>query len=106
MNQQLEKASKAIMHTYNRNLIFDHGEDVYLYDTDVKKYLDFAGGIAVSALGYSNDTFKNALKGQIDKLIHISNLYYNEPSIQAAEKICSSFRHGSGVFYQQRNRSY
>ena len=86
MNKELEQASKAIMHTYNRNVLFDRGEDVYLYDSEGKRYLDFAAGIAVSAFGYSNDTYKNALKHQIDKLIHISNLYYNEPSIKAAQK--------------------
>lgn len=86
MNKELEMASRAIMHTYNRSVVFDRGEDVYLYDSEGKKYLDFAAGIAVSALGYSNAAYKDALKKQIDKLIHISNLYYNEPSIAAAQK--------------------
>lgn len=86
MNKELELASRAIMHTYNRNVVFDRGEDVYLYDSEGRKYLDFAAGIAVSALGYSNEAYKTALKNQVDKLIHISNLYYNEPSIAAAQK--------------------
>lgn len=82
----LLKDAGAIMHTYNRNKVFVKGEDVYLIDEKGKKYLDFAAGIAVSALGYSNDAFKNTLKNQVDTLIHTSNLYYNEPSIAAANK--------------------
>ena len=79
---------KALLHTYNRfPLVLDHGEGVYLYDTDGKKYLDFAAGIAVEALGYSNEAYKQALKDQIDKLIHTSNLYYNIPAVEAAKKI-------------------
>ena len=75
------------MHTYNRfSLVLDHGEGVYLYDTDKKAYLDFAAGIAVCALGYSNEAYKNALKDQVDKLLHTSNLYYNVPTIEAAKK--------------------
>jgi acetylornithine/N-succinyldiaminopimelate aminotransferase len=84
----MEKAEQALLHTYNRfPVVFDHGEDVYLYDTDGKKYLDFMAGIAVSALGYSNETFKTALKNQVDSLLHVSNLYYNTPTAEAAEKI-------------------
>ena len=66
--------------------MLDHGEGVYLYDTDKKAYLDFAAGIAVCALGYSNEAYKNALKDQVDKLLHTSNLYYNVPTIEAAKK--------------------
>ena len=75
------------MHNYNSfSLVLDHGEGVYLYDTDKKAYLDFAAGIAVCALGYSNEAYKNALKDQVDKLLHTSNLYYNVPTIEAAKK--------------------
>ena len=54
---------------------------------DGREYLDFAAGIAVFALGYGNETYNQALKDQIDKLIHTSNLYYNEPMGEAAEKL-------------------
>lgn len=81
----LEEVSKYFIHVYNRNIVFTKGEDVYLYDNNGEKYLDFGAGIAVSALGYSNEEYKQGLKDQIDKLIHISNLYFNEPSIKAAE---------------------
>lgn len=86
----LEEASKHFIHVYNRNIIFTKGEDVYLYDSNGEKYLDMGAGIAVSALGYSNEEYKQGLKDQIDKLIHISNLYFNEPSIKAAGYIAQA----------------
>lgn len=89
MNKQeyIDTAEQELLHTYNRfSLVLDHGEGVYLYDTDKKAYLDFAAGIAVCALGYSNEANKNALKDQVDKLLHTSNLYYNVPTIEAAKK--------------------
>ena len=89
MNKQeyIDTAEQELLHTYNRfSLVLDHGEGVYLYDTDKKANLDFAAGIAVCALGYSNEAYKNALKDQVDKLLHTSNLYYNVPTIEAAKK--------------------
>jgi acetylornithine/N-succinyldiaminopimelate aminotransferase len=85
--EYIAAAEQELLHTYNRfPLVLDHGEGVYLYDTDGKEYLDFAAGIAVSALGYSNKDYADALKGQIDKLLHTSNLYYSTPTIEAAGK--------------------
>ena len=82
----MEQAENNLLHTYNRfPLVLDHGEGVYLYDIEGKKYLDFAAGIAVQALGYADQ----ALKNQIDKLLHTSNLYYNQPVIEAEEKLCA-----------------
>ena len=81
----LQEADKHFIHTYNRSVIFEKGEGMYLFDNEGNKYLDMGAGIAVSALGYSNEEYKQALKDQIDKLIHVSNLYYTEPSIKAAE---------------------
>lgn len=84
----IDKAEQLLMHTYTRyQIVFDRGDGVYLYDTDGKKYLDFAAGIAVFALGYNNKEYNDALKGQIDKILHTSNLYYNEPAISAAYKL-------------------
>ncbi len=81
-------AEESLLHTYNRfPLVLDHGEGVYLYDTDGKKYLDFAAGIAVEALGYSNEEYKDALKQQVDALMHTSNLYYNVPIMNAAKRV-------------------
>ena len=85
--EYINAAEQELVHTYNRfPVVLEHGEGVYLYDTDGKKYLDFAAGIAVNALGYSNEEYKEALKGQVDKLIHTSNLYYNVPAVEAAKK--------------------
>lgn len=87
----INAAESSLLHTYNRfPLVLDHGEGVYLYDTDGKKYLDFAAGIAVCALGYSNEAHKTALKNQVDALLHTSNLYYNEPTIAAAQKVLAA----------------
>jgi len=88
MKGYIEEADKLFMHTYSRyRIIFDHGNGMYLYDTDGKKYLDFAAGIAVFALGYNNKAYNEALKQQIDKLLHTSNLFYNLPAIEAANKL-------------------
>lgn len=89
-NILMERSESRILHTYNRyKVVLDHGEGVYLYDIEGKKYLDFAAGIAVQALGYGNEEYNNALKNQIDKLLHTSNLYYNQPIAEAAEKLCA-----------------
>ena len=90
MNKQeyINVAEGELLHTYNRfPMVLDHGKDVYLYDVEGKEYLDFTAGIAVCSLGYSNENYKNALKSQVDKLLHTSNLYYNTPIIEAAQKI-------------------
>lgn len=87
-SEYMEEAEKVLLHTYNRfKIVLDKGDGVYLYDVDGKKYLDFAAGIAVFAFGYHNREYNDALKQQIDKLIHTSNLYYNVPAVEAAKKI-------------------
>lgn len=84
----MEKAENYVLHTYNRYpVVLDHGKGVRLYDVEGKEYLDFAAGIAVFALGYGNETYNQTLKDQIDRLIHTSNLYYNEQMADAAEKL-------------------
>lgn len=88
MKEYIEQAERDLLHTYNRyQVVLDRGEGVYLYDIEGKKYLDFCAGIAVFALGYHNEEYNNALKAQIDKVIHTSNYYYNVPAIEAARKI-------------------
>lgn len=88
MQRYIDEAEQALLHTYNRyQVVFDRGEGVYLYDMDGKKYLDFVSGIAVFALGYHNEAYNDALKSQIDKIIHTSNYYYNAPAIEAAKKL-------------------
>jgi len=88
MKEYIEEAEAALLHTYNRyQMVLDKGDGVYLYDITGKKYLDFVSGIAVFALGYNNKAYNDALKTQIDKLIHTSNYYYNVPAIEAAKKL-------------------
>ena len=90
-NTYIEQAEQVILHTYNRfQTVLDRGEGVRLYDVEGKEYLDFGAGIAVFALGYGHTGYNNALKAQIDKLIHTSNLYYNVPAIEAAGKLCEA----------------
>nr|WP_242874374.1 aspartate aminotransferase family protein [Marvinbryantia formatexigens] len=84
----MERTENYVLHTYNRApVVFESGEGVYLKDTDGKKYLDFAAGIAVMGLGYHYPGFDEALKAQIDKVIHTSNLFYNVPLADAAERL-------------------
>ena len=87
-NTYMEETNLELVHTYNRfPVVLDHGEGVYLYDTEGKKYLDFAAGIAVCGLGYSNEEYKTALKNQIDLLTHTSNLYYKTTCGKAAKAL-------------------
>ncbi len=82
----IDKLEDNVLHTYNRfQVAFDKGDGVYLYDVEGKKYLDFAAGIAVMALGYNNKEYNDTLKAQIDKLLHISNLFYSNPCAEAGE---------------------
>ena len=91
MQEYIQEGESALLHTYNRyQVVLDRGEGVYLYDTDGIKYLDFASGIGVFALGYNNKAYNDALKGQIDKLLHTSNYYYNVPAIRAAKKLTAA----------------
>lgn len=87
-DELITRADKVLMHTYNRfQIVLDSGEGVYLKDVNGKEYLDFAAGIAVFALGYGVKEYNDALKAQVDKLLHTSNLFYNEPAIKACEHI-------------------
>lgn len=93
MNEQIQAAEANILHTYNRfPVVFKRGEGCYLYDSEGKKYLDFAAGIAVNSLGYHYPEYDEALKKQIDCLTHVSNLYYNEPMIEAGAKLALASR--------------
>lgn len=86
--EYMDRAENAVLHTYNRfPVVLERGEGVRLYDLDGKEYLDFGAGIAVFALGYGNKAYNQALKDQVDKLIHTSNLFYNMPMTEAAEKL-------------------
>lgn len=91
MQDTLSLGEEYLLHVYNRfPVAFDHGEGVRLYDEDGKEYLDFCAGIAVFALGYGNKRYNDALKSQIDKIIHTSNLYYNRPTVEASKLLCEA----------------
>lgn len=76
-----------VLKTYNRYpIVLKKGEGVYLYDSEGKKYLDFGAGIAVQSLGYGNKELNEAIKEQVDTLMHTSNLFYNVPIARAAER--------------------
>ena len=88
MKEWIDEAEEVLLHTYNRYpVVFDHGDGVHLYDIEGKEYLDFVSGIGVFALGYNNKEYNDALKGQIDKILHTSNYYYNVPAINAAKAL-------------------
>lgn len=87
-NQYIEQAENALLHTYNRyQIVLEKGEGVYLYDDEGKKYLDFAAGIAVCSLGYGHPRYTKALKSQVERLVHTSNLFYSKPAAEAAERL-------------------
>ena len=86
--EYISRSENVILHTYNRfPVVLEKGEGVYLTDVEGKKYLDFGAGIAVFALGYHYQDYDEALKNQIDQLIHTSNLYYNVPLMTAGEAV-------------------
>ncbi len=88
VNEKIKAAEENLIHVYNRfPIALDHGEGMYVYDTEGKEYLDFAAGFAVTGLGYGNRELNEALKAQIDKLYHISNLYYHESCGEAAREL-------------------
>lgn len=89
--EYIEKAEQSLIHTYNRyQIVLEKGDGVYLYDVNGKKYLDFMAGIAVHALGYNHKAYNDALKEQMDKLMHTSNLFYSPVLGDAAEKLAKA----------------
>lgn len=84
----IDKAEQVLYKTYNRfPVIFERGEGVNLYDSEGNEYLDFGAGIAVMALGYNDPEYKLEMEEQLGKLLHISNLFYNEAAIEAGERL-------------------
>lgn len=87
-NKYIEQSEQNILRTYNRfPIVLEKGVGTRLIDVEGKEYLDFAAGIAVFGLGYHYPGYDEALKEQVDKLIHTSNLYYNIPMAEAAQKL-------------------
>lgn len=89
--QMIEQAEESLFHVYNRfPVVFDYGKGVHLYDEVDEEYLDFASGIGVMAFGYGNEDYENALITQLKRITHTSNLYYHQPMIEAAGKLCKA----------------
>ncbi len=85
-----ERAGQVLTPNYRpAPLVFEHGEGASLFDANDRRYLDFAAGIAVCALGHGHGGLSDALADQARKLLHVSNLYINRPSIELAEKLVS-----------------
>ena len=90
-NQYMQEEDDAILKTYNRYpVVLDHGDGAYLYDPEGKKYLDFSAGYAVSSLGYNNKEFNDALKAQIDKMIHTR--YSSQTVVEKQSKVRSKLQ--------------
>lgn len=86
--ETIRDAEQVLYKTYNRfPVIFDHGDGVHLYDSEGQEYLDFGAGIAVVGLGYNDPEYTQALTGQAEKLLHTSNLFYNQPAVDAGQKL-------------------
>ncbi len=85
MHSSIDTTEHYMMGTYGRfPLVLEKGEGCYLYDTEGNAYLDFCAGIATNTLGYQHPKLTEALKSQLDRFIHVSNLYYTKPQSEAA----------------------
>lgn len=83
-----QMGNEYVMNTYGQSPIcFSHGQGMYLFDNDGNRYLDFVGGIATNCLGYGDEDLSNAIAKQAKELIHISNLYWNEPNVKLAKSL-------------------
>ena len=83
-----QKEEKVFFRTYKRlSLDIERGDGCYLYARDGKRYLDFFGGLAVNALGYNHPRVNKAIQDQLQKYIHLSNFYVQEPQVQLAERL-------------------
>ncbi|MEZ4512231.1 MAG: aspartate aminotransferase family protein [Chloroflexota bacterium] len=90
MNAQeiIQTEAKYVLQSYVRpEVVFSHGDGAYLYDTEGKQYLDFASGIAVTALGHADKEWATAVSEQAHKLTHLSNLYHSEPHAMLAKRL-------------------
>ncbi len=85
--KQLDR--QYVLQTYGRNPIaLDRGEGATLYDLEGKEYIDFASGIGVLSVGTAHPQWQAAVAEQAGKLAHVSNLYYSEPYVRLAQKLC------------------
>lgn len=88
-----------IMNTYGRfDVVFERGEGTKIFDREGNEYIDFVSGVAVNCLGHSNEKIVNTIKEQSEKLIHISNYYWNENAMKLSEKLCDNSDHQKVFF--------
>ena len=84
----IEKSNKYIANTYSRlNIVIKEGKGIKVFDTEGRDYYDFISGVAVCSLGHSHPEMIKAIKEQSEKIVHISNLFYNEPQALLAEHL-------------------
>ncbi|MCA9953119.1 MAG: acetylornithine transaminase [Anaerolineales bacterium] len=84
----IQAEADYVLHTYNRpDIVFTHGEGMYLFDSDGNQYLDFTSGIAVTSLGHSDPDWVTAVSQQATQLTHVSNLFHSAPQAQLAQKL-------------------
>ncbi len=97
--KKINESSKYLMNTYSRNPIeLVKGEGIKVFDNEGKEYLDFVAGIAVNCLGHAHPKIVSTIVSQANKLMHCSNLYWNENQIDLANILCEkSF--GDCVFF-------
>jgi acetylornithine/N-succinyldiaminopimelate aminotransferase len=89
LDQIVDLEQRYLLPTYNRYPVgFERGKGVFLYDFEGKKYLDFVAGLGVNALGYAHPRIVKTIREQAARVIHVSNLYYNEYQGQLAERLC------------------
>ena len=88
-NEIIERERQFLLQTYHRYpLVLQRGKGVFLYDLDGKRYLDFVAGLGVNALGHAHPRIVKVIREQAARVIHLSNLYYNEFQGLLAEKLC------------------
>ena len=89
LDQIADLEKRFLLQTYNRYPVaFERGKGVFLFDFEGKKYLDFVAGLGVNALGYSHPRIVKTIHEQAARVIHLSNLYYNEYQGRLAERLC------------------
>ena len=89
LEQITDLERRFLLPTYNRYpLAIERGKGVFVYDFEGNKYLDFVAGLGVNALGHAHPRIVKAIREQAAKVIHLSNLYYNEYQGQLAERLC------------------
>lgn len=94
-----DKWNKYFMSTYAQiPVVMDKGEGAVITDTDGDEYIDFTSGIGVSSLGYNNEILVDSLKKQVEKITHTSNIFFNEPLVNAGEKIINLTKYDKVFF--------